>query len=265
MEQLVLEQFSAEPPFGISAFASSPQFNTPFVLQNGTQLPNNGGGVIQQTPNTPCFDPSGPNGCVDWSLFRSILLFGEFQPHLRTQYAEQYNLTVERQLSASMLLRVAYVGTQAHHLLASQDLNYGNPQTCLDINNIPGQSCGTFSSDSSFSFTVPAGTTLPYALYSGCLGEARMFRAPMAIPRLLPLVRLLVRLELVRPSRWLDCGLIHPPIAIPTVVRVVPRTVRPFSAISFRRTPWPIPTTTACSFRGKELFPRIVVPGLLHI
>lgn len=164
IEQLVLEQFSAEPPFGISAFASAPLFNTPYILQNGTQLPNNGGGVIQQTPTTPCFDPSGPNGCVDWSLFRSVLLFGEFQPHLRTQYAEQYNLTLERQLSASMLLRVAYVGTQAHHLLASRDLDYGNPQTCVDINSIPGQSCGTFGSDSAYSFTVPAGMTfhMPY-------------------------------------------------------------------------------------------------------
>jgi outer membrane receptor protein involved in Fe transport len=164
MEQLVLEQFSAEPPFGISAFASSPMFNTPFVLQDGSQLPNNGGGVIQQQPSTPCFDPSGPNGCVDWSLFRSILLFGEFQPHLKTQYAEQYNLTIERQLGADMLFRIAYVGTQAHHLLASRDLNYGNPATCNDINNIPGQSCSTFDSDTPYSFTIPAGQTfhMPY-------------------------------------------------------------------------------------------------------
>jgi len=163
MEQLVLEQFSAEPPFGVSAFSSSPLFNTPFIGQNGTVLPNNGGGIIHQTPSTSCFDPAGPNGCVDWSLFRSILLYGEFQPHLRTQYAEQYNLTIERQLTSDMLLRVAYVGTQAHHLLASQDLNYGNPQTCLDLNAI-GQSCGTFGSDNSYSFTLMPGQTLhmPY-------------------------------------------------------------------------------------------------------
>jgi outer membrane receptor protein involved in Fe transport len=166
IEQLVLEQFSAEPPFGVSAFSSSPLFNTPFLGQNGLQLPNNAGGVITQTPSTPCFDPAGPNGCVDWSAFRSLLLFGEFQPHLRSQYAEQYNVTIERQLSSSMLLRVAYVGTQAHHLLASRDLNYGNPQTCIDINNlaIPGQPCGTFDSDTAYSFILPAGQTfhMPY-------------------------------------------------------------------------------------------------------
>ena len=45
-----------------------------------------------------------------------------------------------------------------------RDLNYGNPQTCIDINNVPGQSCGTFSSDNYYSFNVPAGMTfhMPY-------------------------------------------------------------------------------------------------------
>lgn len=168
MEQLVMEQFSAEPPFGVSSFVSNPMFNTPFIGQNGVQSPNNAGGIITQTPSTPCFDPAGPKGCVDWSAFRSLLLFGEFQPHLRTQYAEQYNLTIERQLTADMLLRVAYVGTQAHHLLASHDLNYGNTQSCLDLislaNQGVGPGCGTVGADSQYTFTLPAGATfhMPY-------------------------------------------------------------------------------------------------------
>jgi hypothetical protein len=164
MEQLVMEQFSAEPPFGISPILSNTLFNTPFVLQNGTQVPNPAAGVIHQNPSTPCFDPAGPSGCVDWSLFRPILLFGEFAPHLRTQYAEQYNLTIERQLTGTMVLRVAYVGTQAHHLLASHDLNYGNSQTCLDLNTIAAGTCGTFGSDSTYQVTVPAGMQfhMPY-------------------------------------------------------------------------------------------------------
>ena len=165
MEQLVMEQFSAEPPFGVSAFSSSPLFNTPFLGQNGVQVPNNAGGIITQTPSTPCFDPAGPKGCVDWSAFRSLLLFGEFQPHLRTQYAEQYNFTIERQLTSDMLLRVAFVGTQAHHLLASHDLNYGNPATCLELNTYMGAgTCGTFSADNSYSFVLPAGAkfNMPY-------------------------------------------------------------------------------------------------------
>jgi len=165
IEQLVMEQFSAEPPFGISAFLSAPLFNTPYMGQNGVQSPNNGGAVIQQTPNTPCFDPAGPKGCVDWSLFRPILLYGELQPHLRAQYAEQYNFTIERQLTSDMVLRVAYVGTQDHHLLAIHDLNYGNSQTCVDLANLGvTPTCSALGADTQYSFTLMPGQTfhMPY-------------------------------------------------------------------------------------------------------
>ena len=153
IEQLVLEQFSAEPPFGGSSFVTNPLFNLPYLGQNGVQAPNPFGGVIQQTPQTPCAvdTPGGPNGCVDWSNFRDAIYFGEFQPHLKSQYAEQYNLTIERQLSKSMLLRVAYVGTQAHHLLASHDQNPGNIQTCIGLSNL-------FNLNQNFVLSAPAGS-----------------------------------------------------------------------------------------------------------
>jgi hypothetical protein len=175
IEQLVLEQFSAEPPFGGSAFISNAGFNTPFLTQGGTQFPNVFQGVINQTPNTPCFKPGGPNGCVDFSQFRPLLLFGEFDPHLRSQYAAQYNLTIERQITKSMVFRVSYVGTQAHRLLASHDENAGNINTCLELIQIstinpanllsapgPGAAqtnCGPFGSDSQY-FIAP-GTVIP--------------------------------------------------------------------------------------------------------
>ena len=79
VEQLVLEQFSAEPPFGGSSFFSNTLFNTPFIEQNGTVVPNPFNGILDPKRGTP----------IDWSRFRPILLFGEFQPHLRSQYAEQ--------------------------------------------------------------------------------------------------------------------------------------------------------------------------------
>jgi Carboxypeptidase regulatory-like domain/TonB dependent receptor len=176
IEELVLEQFSAEPPFGGSISLSNPNFNTPFLLQSGSQIPNVFQGIISQTPKTPCFQAGGPNGCVDWSAFRPILLFGEFDPHLKSQYSEQYNLTVERQLSKDTVLRISYVGTQAHHLLASHDLNPGNIQTCLGLINLSAAnqnnvlsapaaaggvptSCGPFSADTEY--FIPPGTVIP--------------------------------------------------------------------------------------------------------
>lgn len=154
VEQLVLEQFSAEPPFGGSTFVFNTLFNTPFLSQDGsTAFPNPFDGVL----NPPRGQP------VDWSLFRPILLFGQAAKNPRTQYAEQYNLTIQRELAKDMVLTVSYVGRQGHRLLASQDLNPGNPQTCLDLQSI-GQDCGPFFADTGYQFTLPAGTTfhMPY-------------------------------------------------------------------------------------------------------
>jgi len=164
VEQLVLEQFSAEPPFGGSTFVFNTQFNTPFLGQDGqTTFPNPFNGIL----NPPRGQP------VDWSVFRPILLFGQAAKNPRTQYAEQYNLTIQREVARDLVLQLAYVGRQGHRLLASQDLNPGNPQTCLDLqtisalppNNDPSLGCGPFLADSPYSLVVPAGQTfhLPYA------------------------------------------------------------------------------------------------------
>ncbi len=164
VEQLVLEQFSAEPPFGGSTFMFNTQFNTPFLGQDGsTTFPNPFNGIL----NPPRGQP------VDWSVFRPILLFGQAAKNPRTQYAEQYNLTIQREVAKDLVLTMAYVGRQGHRLLASQDLNPGNPQTCLDLqtisalppNNDPTLGCGPFLADSAYTLVVPAGQTfhLPYA------------------------------------------------------------------------------------------------------
>ena len=192
IEQLVLEQFSGEPPFGGSTSLTNTLFNLPFEAQSGgSPFPNPYGGILHETPTTPCASdtPGGPPGCVDWSQFRPILLAGEFQPHLKSQYAEQYNLTIERQLSSDTILRVSYVGTQDHHLLAIHDLNPGNAQTCLDLAAVSSYyspllpdgtpnpvgnaalssaySCGPFGSDNPYNLpagSLPAGFSLhlPY-------------------------------------------------------------------------------------------------------
>jgi hypothetical protein len=166
IEQLVLEQFSAEPPFGVSTFPVGTLFNTPFLGQDGqTAYPNPANGILQAPRNQP----------VDWGLFRPILLFGAFQPHMRSQYSDQYNLTIERELRNDLKLQLSYVGSQGHRLLATHDLNYGNSQTCLDLQAISDYyanlndplastyACGQFYSDSAFGLppnSVPAGFSI---------------------------------------------------------------------------------------------------------
>src|ERR1700683_2821892 len=76
-----------------------------------------------------------------------------------------------------MVLRVSYVGTQGHHLLALHDENAGNIQTCLGLINLsnatlsgnnvlagPGgtpTTCGRFSGDTEY--FIPGGTVIPAA------------------------------------------------------------------------------------------------------
>jgi hypothetical protein len=162
IEELVMAQFGAEPPFGGSSSLADVFFNTPFVNQGEYTAPNPFGGVITPTKGAP----------TDLSLFRPILLYGEFGPHLRSQYTSQYNLTIQRELTNSTMFQIGYVGSQGHRLLATHEINPSIPQTCLDIANIyagaPGnggsvtsygtpESCGPTVEDSQWSVTVPQG------------------------------------------------------------------------------------------------------------
>ena len=93
--------------------------------------------------------------------YAPILLYGDFQPHLRTQYTAQYNFSVQRELAKDLLWQINYVGSQGHRLLASHDINPGNPQTCADLNTYLGDgTCGPTLEDNIFGgFTLPAGQT----------------------------------------------------------------------------------------------------------
>jgi len=122
-----------------------------------------------------------------------MLLYGDFQPHMRTQYTAQYNLNFQQELARNVVFQLGYVGSQGHRLLASHDIDPANPQTCLDImtlsaNNAAGVSsygvaadCGPFLEDNQYTVTLPAsnGTLLPNGFHfahrrhdSGCRADA---------------------------------------------------------------------------------------------
>jgi hypothetical protein len=157
-EELLLgENFTAQPPFGGSTSISNVFLNTPFLGQDGSITPNPFHGFLDPKPGSP----------VDFALFRPITLFGNFPQTLRNQYSDQYHITVQRQLTRDAMWQFGYVGSQGHRLLASLDQNIGSPQTCLDLNLIPGLSCGPFGADSAYSIpagAIPSGVTLhlPY-------------------------------------------------------------------------------------------------------
>jgi hypothetical protein len=169
IEQLVMEQFSAEPPFGGSSSIFNTMFNLPFQYQDGTSAPNPFNGIL----NPPRGQP------VDWAMFRPILLYGQTAPQIRSQYAEQYNLNIKREFAKDFVLEIAYVGRQGHRLLATQELNPGNPQTCLDLNyNLGAGTCTQFGADSSY--FVPPGTVLSHDLVLP-YGPTKVLRAGTTI------------------------------------------------------------------------------------
>jgi hypothetical protein len=155
IEQLVLEQFNAEPPFGGSASVPFSFLQTPFVAQSGSVSPNPFTGVL----NPPRGQP------LDWSRFLGTVYFGDFQPHMRPQYSDQYNFTIKRELPGNILVQVGYVGSQGHRLLAIYEVNETNPNTCLEMNAIVGTgTCGTAGEDLVYNIMLPpnASIDLPY-------------------------------------------------------------------------------------------------------
>ena len=155
IEQLVLEQFSAEPPFGGSNFIANPFLQMPYVDQTGAVFANPFNGILSPPRGQP----------QDWSNFAGSVYFGQFPAHMRPQYQDQYNLTIKRELPGNMLLQVGYVGSQGHRLLATYEVNPGNPYTCLDLAAL-GQGCGPFGEDSIYQFTLNPGESirLPYVM-----------------------------------------------------------------------------------------------------
>jgi hypothetical protein len=199
MEQLVLEQFGAEPPFGGSTFLPGTFLNTPFIGQNGSVTPNPFTGILSPKPGTP----------QDWASFRPMLLYGDFQPKMRTQYTAQYNFTIQRELSKDIVLQVGYVGSQGHRLLASHDINAANPSTCLGIaalaNTNPAwvtdgsgnqTTCGPFGEDNPYLIsplavvqnqTSPANPTGGLVLpYNGTGGTTKVIPAGTSIGTVAP-------------------------------------------------------------------------------
>ncbi len=157
-EEMILgESFTAQPPFGGSTSIRNVFLNTPFLGQDGSVTPNPFHGFLDPKAGSP----------VDFALFRPITLFGNFPPTLRNQYSDHYHLTVQREVIRNTLWQFGYVGSQGHRLVATLDQNIGTAQTCLDLNKVPGQSCGPFGSDSAYAIpagAIPAGVTvhLPY-------------------------------------------------------------------------------------------------------
>ena len=150
-------QFNGQLPF-----ASAAAFGFPDPSTGGNSGPFNFLSDPYGSTGTPNPFPSKP---VDHSV-NFANAFGTFggggvffvDPHLRTPYTYQYNLSIEHEVARKTTVEVAYVGSSSRKLTALRDVNpfdpttlsSGNPQRIL--NETPGNVLADANTDGSFGF-----------------------------------------------------------------------------------------------------------------
>ncbi len=98
-----------------------------------------------------------------YGAFGTIGSSPAFNNKNRLPYAENYELSIQRQLTSSDLLTVSYVGTQGHRLLSSISANPGIPSVCLSL---AAAGCGPGGENNIYTAadgTVTAGTRGPFS------------------------------------------------------------------------------------------------------
>jgi len=155
---------SGNPPF--AQYWNSPNLiylEQPYAGRNG---PNPG----QRFPFVQ--PPPGTTGI--WDQFLPLNSTQAVWTHMATPYAEQWNVSIQREIPRVAILTVGYVGNEGHHLLGLQEANPGNQQLCLSLSQpadvAPGSpTCGPGGENNIYT-TASGGTvdgTRPYSVTSG--------------------------------------------------------------------------------------------------
>jgi hypothetical protein len=141
---------SANPPYGYTyTSAAPPLFNSPFTVAA------TGANAGQRFPlQHVAYGASraNPNPTVNWSQFEPLVGIPAVDPNDVTPYAQHWMASVERQLGASTLATLSYVGTASHHLLVLEEANPANPALCLSL----GAACGPFNEEAARTIFGPA-------------------------------------------------------------------------------------------------------------
>ena len=126
-EELNLQDLGAPPigqtSNGVGDLGFVPSFPDPWTDIAGQ------GSLTNKFPYTP----PAAGAIIDFSQFFPMGI-SVADPKMTTPYAMNYNVTIERELPSSMILRIGYVGAQGRHLAQAYSFNPMTPagiQTCL--------------------------------------------------------------------------------------------------------------------------------------
>jgi hypothetical protein len=124
-----------DAPFGNYTGQSASTFAAPFTNRaSGTSITN----LFPAPLPPPSFSAKSPasgfpydNLSDFYSAFGTISSSPAFYNKNRLPYSEEYELSIEHQMSKTDLVTMSYVGTEGHRLLSSESANPGNPALCL--------------------------------------------------------------------------------------------------------------------------------------
>jgi hypothetical protein len=147
-----------DAPFGNYTGQSLPNFSAPFTCR-ATCAPGTGTNLFPVAPPPKHPSPTNPADKLPpydtlanfFTAFGTIGSSPAFYNGNRLPYAENYEVSFQRQIGGKDLLTLSYVGTEGHRLLSSRSANPGNPALCLATpgcgpggeNNVYGSVIGT--------------------------------------------------------------------------------------------------------------------------
>jgi hypothetical protein len=178
VEDLNLFYEVADAPFGL--YWTSPvsvMFDEPFRIRA------TGASLGQRFPFTAPVPGAPSNKTLDFSVYEPFNFFPGYDIHNKLPYAEHFNLSIQRELSKSTVLTLAYVGTEGHRLITQNDANPGSAVLCqqltaagaIDVTAGGTPGCGPGNENDVFqlpSATVPCSTLSPTPL-PGCVYSTR--------------------------------------------------------------------------------------------
>jgi hypothetical protein len=154
----------ADAPFGL--YWSSP---APILFEEPFRNRRDGSSQGQRFPFTVPVPGSPANKTLDFSIYEPISFSPGYDPHNRLPYGEHFNLSIQRQLDKATVLTLAYVGTEGHRLITSEEANPGNAALCMQLtaqnavdlsSNSPG--CGPGNENDTFQLPASLGGGLVY-------------------------------------------------------------------------------------------------------
>ncbi len=156
-----------DAPFGNYTGQNEPTFAAPFTNRASGQSVQN---LFPVAPPPKHFSAKNPaSGAPYDTLAEFFTAFGTigsspaFNNKNQLPYAQNYELSIQRQLSPSDVLTLSYVGTKGSRLLASVSANPGSPSLCLSVSQpsqvAPGSpTCGPGGENNIY--TTAAGTQI---------------------------------------------------------------------------------------------------------